>query len=186
MGVLHRDIKPENILIDRRGTVKVMDFGIAHAVGAQRLTREKALIGTIEYMAPERIQGGQIDNRGDIYSMGVLLFELLTGRLPYNSTSEYEIMKWHVEGALPPLSQFGHAPAELDQIVHKAAAKKPEDRYASCEAMAEALRVFCAATGLDSKLVSVATPKAPMAAAGGAEVPPWNFRLSPPTRVLGA
>lgn len=97
-GVLHRDIKPENILIDRRGIVKIMDFGIAHAVGAQRLTREKVLIGTIEYMPPERIRGTQVDGRADIYSMGILLFEVLTGRLPHDAATEYELMNWHLEG----------------------------------------------------------------------------------------
>ena len=160
-GVLHRDVKPENILIDCRGIVKVMDFGIAHAVGAERLTREKALIGTIEYMPPERIQGGQVDNRSDIYAMGILLFEVLTGCLPYSTTSEYEVMKWHLEVAPPPLSKFIQVPDGLDQILQKAAAKKPEDRYASCDDMAAALRTVCATAGVDARALPIFAPKSP-------------------------
>ena len=139
-GVLHRDIKPENILIDRRGTVKIMDFGIAHAVGSQPLTREKVLIGTIEYMPPERIRGEQVDNRGDIYSMGIVLFELLTGRLPHNAATEYELMNWHLDGALPAVTDYIQCPAELNAALAKAIAKRPEDRFASCEEMASTLR----------------------------------------------
>jgi serine/threonine protein kinase len=159
-GVLHRDIKPENILIDRRGTAKIMDFGIAHAVGAQRLTSEKGIIGTIEYMPPERIQGGQADNRSDIYSMGILLFEVLAGRLPYTNTTEYELMKWHLEGELPPLSDYISVPPALDEIVHKAAAKKVEDRYGTCEEMAAALRELCEREGVDIHAIPTFAPKA--------------------------
>jgi serine/threonine protein kinase len=159
-GVLHRDIKPENVIIDRRGTAKIMDFGIAHAVGAQRLTSEKGIIGTIEYMPPERIQGGQVDNRSDIYSMGILLFEVLTGRLPFTNTTEYELMKWHLEGALPPVSDYTPVPPALDEIVRKAAAKKMEDRYATCEEMAAALRTLCEQEGVDTHAVLSFTPKA--------------------------
>ncbi len=139
-GVLHRDIKPENIMIDRRGTVKIMDFGIAHAVGAQPLTREKVLIGTIEYMPPERIRGTQVDNRSDIYSMGILLFELLTGRLPHDAATEYELMNWHLKNTLPSLAHFIQCPAALDAVLARATAKNPEDRFASCVEMALALR----------------------------------------------
>jgi serine/threonine protein kinase/TPR repeat protein len=185
-GVLHRDIKPENILIDRRGTAKVMDFGIAHAVGAQRLTREKALIGTIEYMPPERIQGGQVDNRSDIYSIGMVLFEVLTGRLPYSVTSEYEVMKWHVESAPPPLSHFIQAPAALDEIVQKASAKRPEDRYASCEDMAAALRLVYATRSPDPRIVPVSAPNGYLAATHS--VPaighPLAARPAAPTRLV--
>ncbi len=185
-GVLHRDIKPENILIDQRGTAKVMDFGIAHAVGAQRLTREKALIGTIEYMPPERIQGGQVDNRSDIYSIGMVLFEVLTGRLPYSVTSEYEVMKWHVESAPPPLSHFIQAPAALDEIVQKASAKRPEDRYASCEEMAAALKVVYATASPDSRIVPAFVPSGFLASSPSipAVEPPLAVRTAAPTRLV--
>lgn len=151
-GVLHRDIKPENILIDRRGTVKIMDFGIAHAVGSQPLTREKVLIGTIEYMPPERIRGEQVDNRGDIYSMGIVLFELLTGRLPHNAATEYELMNWHLVGALPAVTDYIQCPAELNAALAKATAKRPEDRFASCEEMAITLRHILSSHSSDASL----------------------------------
>jgi serine/threonine protein kinase len=187
-GVLHRDVKPENILIDRRGTVKVMDFGIAHAVGAERITREKALIGTIEYMPPERIQGGQVDNRSDIYAMGILLFEVLTGRLPYSTTSEYELLKWHIEIDPPPLAQFIEVPDGLDQVLQKAAAKQPKDRYSSCEEMAEALKGMCLAYGVDARVVPIFAPKVLASASQSVSTPEQrrDFKGAALTRIANS
>ena len=108
-GVLHRDIKPENIVIDHEGTVKVMDFGIAHALGAARLTRERVVIGTLEYMPPERILNRAMDQRSDLYSVGVLLFEMLCGRLPFASESEYELLRAQVEAAAAPVGSSSPA-----------------------------------------------------------------------------
>jgi serine/threonine protein kinase len=140
LGVLHRDIKPENVIVNRQGGVKIMDFGIAHAVGSQRMTREKSLIGTIEYMAPERILGKQVDSRSDIYSLGILLFECLTGRLPFESVIEYDLMRWHIEGIVPEVTRFADAPIGMSSIITRAMEKTPSARYASCDQMAEALR----------------------------------------------
>ncbi len=139
-GVLHRDIKPENIIIDRRGTVKVMDFGIAHAVGTERMTREKSLIGTIEYMSPERILGQAVDGRSDLYAIGIVFFEMLTGRLPSDSANEYDLLRWHVETTAPPATDFVDVPPVLASVIAKAIAKRPEDRYSSCVEMAACLR----------------------------------------------
>jgi serine/threonine-protein kinase len=139
MGVLHRDIKPENILIDRRGTVKVMDFGIAYAVGSQRMTREKSILGTIEYMPPERILSQPMDARSDVYSLGILLFELLSGKLPFDLTNEYEILRWQLEGRAPGVSAVSAAPDGFDRIIEKAMSKDPAQRYASCAEMASDL-----------------------------------------------
>jgi len=139
-GVLHRDIKPENIIVDRRGVVKVMDFGIAHAVGAERMTREKSLIGTIEYMSPERIQSLPVDGRSDLYAVGIVFFEALTGRLPSNTATEYDLLRWHVETVASPVTDFVDVPPALSEIVARAIAKKPEDRFRDCAEMAAALR----------------------------------------------
>jgi serine/threonine protein kinase len=139
-GVLHRDIKPENIIIDRRGTVKVMDFGIAHAVGTERMTREKSLIGTIEYMSPERILGQPVDGRSDLYAIGIVFFEMLTGRLPSDSANEYDLLRWHVETTAPQVTDFVDVPPALGSVIAKAVAKRPEDRYSSCAEMAACLR----------------------------------------------
>jgi serine/threonine protein kinase len=136
LGVLHRDIKPENIIVDRRGMVKVMDFGIAYAIGSQRMTREKSIVGTIEYMSPERIRGKTMDGRSDIYAIGVLLYELVSGQLPFQAANEYDILRWHLEEAAPPLRTVADVPARLDEVIAKAMAKDPEARYASCAQMA--------------------------------------------------
>jgi serine/threonine-protein kinase len=142
LGVLHRDIKPENIIIDRTGCVKVMDFGIAHAIGSERMTREKSMVGTIEYMAPERILGREVTNRSDIYSLGILLFEMLSGRLPMDSIVEYELLNWQIENSPPPLRDYVDVPPELDLIIARAMEKDPLARYSSCEAMALDLACF--------------------------------------------
>jgi serine/threonine protein kinase len=136
MGVLHRDIKPENILVDRRGTVKVMDFGIAYAVGSQRMTREKGLIGTLEYMSPERILGKPMDGRSDIYALGILFFEILSGRLPFEISNEYDLMRWQLEGVAPHVTSVANVPASLNELIQRAMSKNPEDRYATCSEMA--------------------------------------------------
>ena len=154
-GVLHRDIKPENIVIDREGTVKVMDFGIAHALGAARLTRERVVIGTLEYMPPERILNREMDQRSDLYSVGVLLFEMVCGRLPFVNDSEYELLRAQVETPPPPVSQFaGGIPDFVAETVRRALEKDSAQRYPSCSDMASALRDGAAAAGYRLKPVS--------------------------------
>jgi serine/threonine-protein kinase len=154
-GVLHRDIKPENIVIDREGTVKVMDFGIAHALGAARLTRERVVIGTLEYMPPERILNREMDQRSDLYSVGVLLFEMLCGRLPFSSDSEYELLRAQVEAAPPPVGQFvAGIPEFVAEAVRRALEKDPGNRYPSCGDMATVLRDGAAAAGYQLQPVS--------------------------------
>lgn len=142
LHVLHRDIKPENILIDQRGMVKVMDFGIAHAIGSQRMTREKSIVGTIEYMPPERILNRPMDERSDIYSLGILLFEMLSGRLPFDATGEYDILRWQVEGTAPLVSAVAAVPQFFDEICARATCKDPDDRYVSCAEMMNDIRAL--------------------------------------------
>jgi serine/threonine protein kinase len=147
-GVLHRDIKPDNIVVDHSGVVKVMDFGIAHALGAARLTRERVVIGTLEYMPPERLLNREMDESSDLYSVGVLLFEMLCGRLPFASESEYEMLRAQVETPAPPVGQFvSGVPDFVCDAVRRALEKEPRSRYASCGDMAAALREGAAAAG---------------------------------------
>jgi eukaryotic-like serine/threonine-protein kinase len=141
-GVLHCDVKPANIMIDNEGAVKVMDFGIAYALGAAGLGKGRRTLGTIEYMAPERILGREVDQRSDIYSVGVLLFEVLSGRLPFEGQSEFEMLRKHVELDPPPLNQFTATgvPEFVEVVIRKALAKDPGQRYSACAEMAATIR----------------------------------------------
>jgi tetratricopeptide (TPR) repeat protein len=166
-GVLHRDVKPENIVIDREGTVKVMDFGIAHALGAARLTRERVVIGTLEYMPPERILNREMDQRSDLYSVGVLLFEMLSGRLPFINDSEYELLRAQVEAVPPPVGQFVEGvPEFVADAIRAALEKDPANRYPSCGDMAAVLRDGAAAAGYKLQPVSEVLEIKPHAATG--------------------
>ncbi len=140
MGVLHRDIKPDNVMITPNGTVKIMDFGIAHVLGSTRHTREKVIMGTLEYISPERITGKDPERGSDIYSLGAVLFEALTGRLPFEAQSEFELLRQHLETPPPPVrSLVPDCPEWIELIINKALAKNPAERFASCAEMIAAL-----------------------------------------------
>lgn len=144
-GVIHRDLKPANILIRRRDAVaKVTDFGIAKAEEDIQAGRgqTKGIIGSLLYMAPEQIKGQRdLDYRVDIYGLGMLLYEMLVGRVPFDAPSEFEIMKLHLEAEIPFISRMRpDVPPYVDAVIHKACAKRREDRFASTAEMAAALR----------------------------------------------
>jgi len=130
MGIIHRDIKPANMMLTDSGSIKVMDFGIARVLGSARMTRQGNVVGTIEYMSPEAVRGLEVDARSDVYSLGILLYELLTGRVPFDSTSEFEMMKMQVEQAPQPPRQFtASIPIEIEQAIMRALAKKSAARF---------------------------------------------------------
>jgi serine/threonine-protein kinase len=122
LGILHRDIKPANIMLTEQGQVKVTDFGIARLLGTARMTREGCLCGTLEYLAPERIRGVEADIRSDLYSMGVVLYEMLSGRLPFEGSNEFELMRSHLEKPAPAFASLGvhTVPEQLEAAVFKA------------------------------------------------------------------
>lgn len=140
-GVVHRDIKPSNLMIDEHGGIKVMDFGIARVLGTAKATRTGHVVGTAEYMAPEQITGREVDGRTDLYALGVVLYELVTGHGPFDATSDYGLMKAHVEAAVEaPGRQLPDLPAWFDDIIVRLLAKSPEDRFvdaAECRAAIE-------------------------------------------------
>jgi tRNA A-37 threonylcarbamoyl transferase component Bud32 len=138
-GIVHRDIKPSNVILTDSGMVKVMDFGIARVAGTERQTRLGNIIGTLEYMSPEQIQGREVDLRSDIYSLGVLLFEILTGRLPFIG-NEYELIQYHVHKEPPPARLFvPEIPPQVEQAILRALAKNPEARFQTVGEFRQAL-----------------------------------------------
>ena len=130
IGIIHRDIKPANMMLTETGSIKVMDFGIARVLGSARLTRQGNIVGTIEYMSPEQVRGEESDARSDIYSLGILLYEMLTGRVPFESLSEFDLMKAQIEQApTPPRTFAAHLPLPIEQAIMRSLAKKPGARF---------------------------------------------------------
>jgi beta-lactam-binding protein with PASTA domain/tRNA A-37 threonylcarbamoyl transferase component Bud32 len=144
-GVVHRDVKPGNILVARDGRVKVADFGIARAVAESSLTLPGTTLGSVHYFSPEQARGELATPRSDIYSLGIVLYELLTGRRPWTGDTAAAIATARLTGAIPsPAKVHGGIPGSLDSIVRRALATNPEDRFATAEDMAEALDLFIA------------------------------------------
>ena len=135
--VIHRDVKPANVILQPDGVAKLLDFGIAQPEKHDRgLTRTGSVIGTIHYMAPERLRNRPFDGRSDIFSTGVMLYQLLTGQLPFVG-EDYAVIQKLLNEPYPPLTNYAHGyPAELDAILARALAKEPENRYSSADEMA--------------------------------------------------
>ncbi len=148
--IVHRDVKPENILINDSGQPMLSDFGILKVVDveeSQGLTGTGKIVGTPAYMSPEQIRGREIDGRSDIYSLGIVFFEMVTGRKPYNANTPIELSMQHLHDPIPKAKQFVRdLPVEVDQIIAKAIAKNPEDRFPSMAAFAQALEKLSGTT----------------------------------------
>jgi beta-lactam-binding protein with PASTA domain/tRNA A-37 threonylcarbamoyl transferase component Bud32 len=139
-GIVHRDIKPHNVLVDGEGRLKVTDFGIARA-GTSQMTEAGSIIGTAQYLSPEQARGAPVDQTSDLYSVGVVLYELLTGVVPFSGDTPVEIAMKHLSTVPePPSAKRAEVPRDLDMVVMRALAKDPSERYHSAEEMDADLR----------------------------------------------
>jgi serine/threonine protein kinase len=160
-GMIHRDIKPANIMLNLTGEAILMDFGIAKIVGSQRHTATGAVVGTAMYMSPEQIKGERPDRRSDIYSLGVTLFEMVSGRPPFKADSAMTLMMMHINDPVPdPRKLNPDVPDALVAIINKALAKDPSDRFQTGAEMASALRSVL--SDLKSGVARVYPPAATM------------------------
>ncbi|GAB5537043.1 MAG: hypothetical protein Rubg2KO_32920 [Rubricoccaceae bacterium] len=139
-GIIHRDVKPANFMVMPSGTVKVMDFGIARLLGSTRMTQTRHAIGTAEYMAPEQVRAREVDARTDVYALGILLYEMVTGRVPFEAESSFETMQAHLQAEpRSPRVLTSDLPESVESAILTALAKAPDDRHASVAAFRAAL-----------------------------------------------
>ena len=134
--IIHRDLKPQHILSDRDGNAKISDFGIAVALSDNSMTQTNSLLGSVHYLSPEQARGGMPTRQSDIYALGIILFEMLTGTVPFEGDSAVSIALKHFQEAMPSVRQFDpRIPQALENVVLKATAKNPNNRYSSADAM---------------------------------------------------
>ena len=157
MGVIHRDIKPANLMIADGGLVKIMDFGIARARGSQRLTRDGSIVGTLAYMAPEQLRGEAGDERSDLYSLAIVLYEILSGGVPFAAASDYDLMQAQINTRPAPLgSSIPGVAGRIERALMKALAKKPDQRFATVKEFKDALGASAAKVRAADTLVEEA------------------------------
>jgi serine/threonine protein kinase len=193
-GVVHRDIKPHNVMADADGRLKVTDFGIARA-GVSQMTEAGSIIGTAQYLSPEQARGAAVDQRSDLYSIGIVLYEMLTGTVPFTGDSPVEIAMKHLSDTpRPPSLERPEIPPDLDMVVLRALAKSPDDRFQTAEEMdaeldrvaqgagvtaqtADAATAVLSGTALSNAPTAIVPPRRPPAGA-----PPSYRYADPPAR----
>jgi len=160
-NMVHRDLKPANVMINQEGQVVLTDFGIARILGATQYTQTGALSGTPAYMSPEQGQGERGDERSDIYSLGVMLYEMVTGVVPYDGDTPFAVIMKHISEPLPlPTRLNPNIPESIERVILKAMSKSPEDRYQTAGEMARALRdAIGVAPGEESLPLTIVAPK---------------------------
>ncbi len=151
LGVLHRDVKPENIMIRSDGVVKLTDFGIAQMIDLQRMTVTGQLLGSPAYMSPEHVEGGNLDFRTDVFAVGIVLYQLVTGELPFNGKNPHEILKRIADCEFPEATRVNpRVGRELGAIIAKALQRSADDRFADISLMQQALDRFLEGSGIQS------------------------------------
>ncbi|WP_432028452.1 protein kinase domain-containing protein [Streptomyces sp. 1222.5] len=185
MGLVHRDIKPGNVMMTKRAVVKVMDFGIARAMqsGVTSMTQTGMVVGTPQYLSPEQALGRAVDARSDLYSVGIMLFQLVTGRLPFDADSPLAIAYAHVqEEPVAPSSINRTLPPAVDALIARALKKNPNERFPTAEAMrTECLRVAASLQPAAPSIVPGAGPAQSGAGVGSAVFPPVGPATPAPT-----
>ncbi|EST29171.1 Stk1 family PASTA domain-containing Ser/Thr kinase [Streptomyces roseochromogenus] len=183
MGLVHRDIKPGNVMVTKRAVVKVMDFGIARAMqsGVTSMTQTGMVVGTPQYLSPEQALGRGVDARSDLYSVGIMLFQLVTGRLPFDADSPLAIAYAHVqEEPVAPSSINRSLPPAVDALVARALKKNPNERFPTAEAMRdECLRVAASFHAAAPSIVPGAAPTQSGSGVGSAVFPPVDQTAQP-------
>lgn len=189
-NVIHRDIKPENLMLNRWGKIKVMDFGLARASGLQTITLAKTLVGSIYYSSPEQIWGHTLDNRSDIYALGVVLYELVTGHRPFNGRSMTELTGNITSGKLQPPSFFNpELSPQLEQIILTALARDRNERYNEACLMAQDLRKLNLEPPAQpmlpiSSILSASSARGPQLSRGYPQMPREQATIHPPERSI--
>jgi eukaryotic-like serine/threonine-protein kinase len=177
-GLVHRDVKPQNVLLNEDGQAKVTDFGIARSLDVQGVTQTGTVLGTSDYIAPEQARGDKVDQKTDIYSLGTVLYELLTGEVPYEGDNFVAVAMRHVNDPVPSvLSRRPDAPIRLDLAVQRAMAKDPADRFESMQQFVDELERCVAELGFDGEGATMIVPGAPRR-------PPRRTRARRPRRAI--
>ena len=185
-GAVHRDVKPSNVMLTNGDDVKVMDFGIARAGEEDTITHPSVVVGSAPYLSPEQARGEAADPRSDVYGLGVVLYEMLAGRPPFEAESPVAVAFKHLEERpAPPSSHEPGIPPDLDRVVLRALAKDPADRFGSAEAFLAALQPFTAGHDtlpmVTTSLEAAADGRKAADASG-----PWSTRIRPRWAVLAA
>jgi serine/threonine-protein kinase len=191
-GLVHRDIKPQNILLTVDGAVKVADFGIARRTAAAALTQTGTVLGSVHYLSPEQARGQEAGPRADLYALGVTLFEMLTGRLPFDAENPIAVAMQHVQNAPPLPRQFNRAiPPALETIVLRLMAKNPAERFPDAASLAQALRGVLGQASGRTRVAGAGVPTPPppvipptVAGPTAAMSRPPNPPAAGPTRVM--
>ncbi|MFF4040882.1 protein kinase [Streptomyces sp. NPDC001816] len=185
MGLVHRDIKPGNVMMTKRGVVKVMDFGIARAMqsGVTSMTQTGMVVGTPQYLSPEQALGRGVDARSDLYSVGIMLFQLVTGRLPFDADSPLAIAYAHVQEEPVAASSINRSlPPAVDALIARALKKNPNERFPTAESMRdECLRVAASLQAAAPSIVPGSGPTQSGAGVGSAVFPPVDQATPAPT-----